>query len=246
MARQPYIAVHGLEKSFDGKTVLRGVNFEVMPGETVVVLGGSGEGKTVLLRHLNGLLRPDQGEVIVGGRNLNDLSEDELGVIRREVGMVFQSSALFDSLSVYENVSFLLNEYTDLSEQKMRQRVKELLAMVELKDIEDLYPAELSGGMKKRVALARAMALQPKALLYDEPTGGLDPITGQKISLLIRSLQSRLGLSSVVVTHDLRSAFLVGDRFALLDHGRIRFTGTVDEVRSTGDALMNEFVRTAL
>lgn len=246
MARQPFISVRGLEKGFDGKAVLRGVDLEVMEGETVIVLGASGEGKTVLLRHLNGLLRPDAGEVLVGGRNLNDLSEDELGDVRRQVGMVFQSSALFDSLTVYGNVSFLLSEYTDLSEEQMRKRVAELLAMVELEGIEELYPAALSGGMKKRVALARAIAMQPKAVLYDEPTGGLDPITGRKINSLMRSLQNRLGMSSVVVTHDLRSAFLVGDRFALLDRGRIRFTGTVEEVRSTKDELMREFVRTAL
>jgi phospholipid/cholesterol/gamma-HCH transport system ATP-binding protein len=245
MNRKPFISVHGLAKSFDGKAVLRGINLDIMAGETVVVLGGSGEGKTVLLRHLNGLLRPDAGEVIVGGQNLNDLSEDELGDIRRHVGMVFQSSALFDSLTVYENVSFLLNEYTEMSAKEMRTRVAELLAMVELEAIEELYPAELSGGMKKRVALARAIALEPKALLYDEPTGGLDPITGQKINLLIRTLQHRLGLTSVVVTHELRSAFMVGDRLALLDHGRIRFIGSAAEVRRTSDDLMREFVKAA-
>lgn len=246
MARQPYIVVRGLEKGFGGKAVLRGVSLEIMEGETVVVLGGSGEGKTVLLRHLNGLLRPDAGEVIVGGRNLNDLSEDELGDVRLEVGMVFQSSALFDSLTVFENVSYLLREYTELSEEQMRQRVAELLGMVELEGIEELYPAALSGGMKKRVALARAIALQPRAVLYDEPTGGLDPITGHKINLLMRNLQNRMGLSSVVVTHDLRSAFHVGDRFALLDGGKIRFSGTVEEVREAKDELMREFLSSAL
>lgn len=243
--RRPFFAVRKIRKSFDGKTVLRGVNLEVMEGETVVVLGGSGEGKTVLLRHLNGLLRPDAGEVIVEGRDLNDLSEYELGEIRRRVGMVFQSCALFDSMTVYDNVSFLLNEHTRLGEQEVRERVAELLAMVELHGVAELYPAELSGGMKKRVALARAIALEPEAVLYDEPTGGLDPLVAYKITGLIRNLQSRLGFTSVVVTHDLRSAFRVGDRFALLDGGVIRFMGTLAEVRTTADELMREFVKTA-
>ncbi len=242
----PYISIRGLEKSFNGKPVLRGVNLDVTEGETMVVLGGSGEGKTVMLRHLNGLERPDRGELIVGGHRLNDLGEDQLAEVRKEVAMVFQTGALFDSLSVFDNVSYPLREHHQFDDAAIRRRVRELLEMVGLNNAEHLYPAELSGGMKKRVALARAIALQPRAVLYDEPTTGLDPLVTHRINLMIRGLQQQLGFTSVVVTHDLKSAFMVGDRFALLDQGRIRFTGTADEVRTTRDELMREFVATAL
>jgi phospholipid/cholesterol/gamma-HCH transport system ATP-binding protein len=242
----PFISVRGLCKSFQGTSVLRGIDLDVMEGETVVVLGGSGEGKTVLLRHLNGLERPDAGEVIVDGQRLNHLSEDQLGAVRKKVSMVFQLGALFDSLSVYENISYPLREHTTLDEKALARRVRELLEMVEMPNVENLYPSELSGGMRKRVALARAIALEPKAVLYDEPTTGLDPIVTHKINLMIRGLQRQLGFTSVVVTHDLRSAFKVGDRFALLDKGRIRFSGSADDVRTTRDELMREFVETAL
>jgi phospholipid/cholesterol/gamma-HCH transport system ATP-binding protein len=245
--RRPFISLRAVEKSFGEKEVLRGVNLEVFEGETVVVLGGSGEGKSVLLRHINGLERPERGEVWVDGKRLNDLSEDELFPLRREVAMVFQLGALFDSLTVYENVSYPIREHGERDEARIRRRVGEVLDMVELRgDVGRLYPAELSGGMKKRVALARALALEPKAVLYDEPTTGLDPLVTHKINEMIRGLQHRLGFTSVVVTHDLKSAFMVGDRFALLDKGRIRFSGTQEQVRSTSDELMREFVETAL
>jgi phospholipid/cholesterol/gamma-HCH transport system ATP-binding protein len=241
--RRPFITLHGVEKSFGGKQVLRGIDLQVMEGETLVVLGGSGEGKSVLLRHINGLERPDAGEVWVEGKRLNDLSEEALFPLRREVAMVFQLGALFDSVSVFGNVSYPIREHGERDEAWIKTRVLEVLDMVELKpEVADQFPAELSGGMKKRVALARALAMEPKAVLYDEPTTGLDPLVTHKINLLIRNLQTRLGFTSVVVTHDLKSAFVVGDHFALLDHGRIRFSGTADEVRSTGDELMREFV----
>jgi phospholipid/cholesterol/gamma-HCH transport system ATP-binding protein len=242
---RPFISVRGLCKSFNGKPVLQGVDFDVRAGETLVVLGGSGEGKSVILRHLNGLVEPDRGEVWVDGQSLNGLDEDQLFDVRKKVGMVFQLGALFDSQTVYGNISYPLREHSALSERQMGERVAELLAMVDLKGTEQLYPAELSGGMKKRVALARAIALEPRGVLYDEPTTGLDPIVTLHINLLIRNLQQRLGFTSVVVTHDLKSAFMVGDRFALLDHGRIRFSGTADEVRSTRDELMREFLKAA-
>jgi phospholipid/cholesterol/gamma-HCH transport system ATP-binding protein len=241
-----FISIRGLTKRFGGKQVLCGIDLEVFEGETLVVLGGSGEGKSVLLKHLNGLERPDAGEVVVAGMRLNDLSEDALAEVRKQVAMVFQGGALFDSLSVYGNVSYPLREHTAMDEDAIARRVTELLAMVELTQVEHLFPAELSGGMKKRVSLARAIALEPRCVLYDEPTTGLDPIVTLKIDQLIRSLQRQLGFTSVVVTHDLRSAFHVGDRFALLDAGRIRFTGTADEVRHTTDDLMKEFVSAAL
>jgi phospholipid/cholesterol/gamma-HCH transport system ATP-binding protein len=241
-----FILVRGLFKSFADKPVLRGVDLEVREGETLVVLGASGEGKTVLLRHLNGLERPDEGEVIVAGSRLNDLSEDQMAPVRKEVAMVFQGGALFDSLTVDGNVSYPLREHGWNDESAIGRRVAEVLEMVELRGADRLYPAELSGGMRKRVALARALALQPRAVLYDEPTSGLDPLVTHRINLMIRALQKQLGFTSVVVTHDLKSAFVVGDRFALLDRGRIRFTGTADQVHSTDDELMREFVSTAL
>ena len=245
--RRPFISLRGVEKSFGDKRVLRGVDLDVMEGETVVVLGGSGEGKTVLLRQINGLERPDAGEIFADGKRLNALSEDELFPIRRDVAMVFQLGALFDSLTVFGNVSYPIREHGERDEARISRRVREVLDMVELnREVETLYPAELSGGMKKRVALARALALEPKAVLYDEPTTGLDPIVTHKINRMIRNLQTRLGFTSVVVTHDLKSAFMVGDRFALLDQGRIRFSGTAAEVRSTDDELMREFVAAAL
>lgn len=242
---RPFISVRGLCKSFNGKPVLEGVDFDVCEGETLVVLGGSGEGKSVILRHLNGLVAPDRGEVWIDGRSLKGLEEDQLFDVRRKVAMVFQLGALFDSHTVYGNISYPLREHRALSEREIGERVAELLALVDLKGTERLYPAELSGGMKKRVALARAIALEPRAVLYDEPTTGLDPIVTVHINQLIRNLQQRLGFTSVVVTHDLKSAFVVGDRFALLDHGRIRFSGTADEVRGTRDELMREFLRAA-
>ncbi|MGH7914408.1 MAG: ABC transporter ATP-binding protein [Candidatus Binataceae bacterium] len=242
---RPYISVRGLYKSFNGKPVLQGVDFDVAEGETLVVLGGSGEGKSVILRHLNGLVAPDRGEVWIDGRSLVGLDENALFDVRKKVAMVFQLGALFDSQTVYGNISYPLREHSALSEPQIAARVAELLGMVDLKNTERLYPAELSGGMKKRVALARAIALEPRAVLYDEPTTGLDPIVTVRINRLIRCLQQRLSFTSVVVTHDLKSAFTVGDRFALLDQGRIRFSGTAEEVHGTRDELMQEFLKAA-
>jgi phospholipid/cholesterol/gamma-HCH transport system ATP-binding protein len=241
----PYISVRNLHKSFNGKRVLQGVDFDVEEGETLVILGSSGEGKSVILRHLNGLVTPDRGEVRIHGRSLTGLNEDELDEVRCRVAMVFQLGALFDSETVYGNVSYPLREHSKLTDREIAARVTDLLAMVDLEGVERLYPAELSGGMKKRVALARAIALEPRAVLYDEPTTGLDPIVTMHINKLIRSLQRRFGLTSVVVTHDLRSAFAVGDRFALLDKGRIRFSGNAEEVRNTHDELMGQFLNAA-
>jgi phospholipid/cholesterol/gamma-HCH transport system ATP-binding protein len=240
------ISLIGLEKSFHGKPILRGVTLDVHEGQTLVILGGSGEGKSVLLRHLNGLLTADKGKVIVGGRDLAKLSEEELAEVRKEVGMVFQLGALFDSLTVYENVSYPLREHGGYTEEQMRARVREVLDMVELhKKVEDLYPSEISGGMKKRVALARTIAVQPRVVLYDEPTTGLDPLVSFKISELIRDLQKHLGLTAVVITHDMKNAFVVADRFAMLDQGKVRFTGSPDEARATSDELMQEFLKAA-
>jgi phospholipid/cholesterol/gamma-HCH transport system ATP-binding protein len=232
-----------IEKSFDAKQVLRGVDLEVRRGETVVVLGGSGSGKSVLIKHTIALHRPDSGQVWVDGRNITDCSEEQLIETRKKVGMLFQAGALFDSMTVGENVSYALHEHTDWAESKIRERVTEVLQLVELDEVEQLMPSDLSGGMRKRVALARAIALAPRAILYDEPTTGLDPITANAINRLIRSLQERLGVTSIVVTHDIHSAFTVGDRIAFLHEGRIHFDGTVAEAKATTEPLLRNFLQ---
>jgi phospholipid/cholesterol/gamma-HCH transport system ATP-binding protein len=239
------IRCDGLRKSFRDKAVLRGVTLDVRQGETLVLLGGSGSGKSVLLKHLNGLLRADAGTVEVDGTRLDTLDEDGLVPVRRRVSMLFQQGALFDSLTVGDNVAFPIREHRMLDEAHVPARVAEALAMVGLEKTEALMPSELSGGMRKRAALARALVLEPKAVLYDEPTTGLDPVVGAKINHLIRDLQQRLGLTSVVVTHDLASAFYVADRIAFLYEGRIRFTGTPDEARASADEPLREFLTAA-
>jgi len=244
MASDAYIRFRDVYKSFDGHEVLKGVSLDVHAGETVVVLGGSGSGKSVLLRHTMGLLFADRGEVFVDGTEVGALEEDELLKIRKKVGMLFQGGALFDSMTVYENVSFALHEHTDWPEDKVAARVHEVLELVELDErIDDLSPASLSGGMRKRVALARAIALAPRAILYDEPTTGLDPITANTINHMIRSLQTRLGVTSIVVTHDIRSAFTVGDRIAFLHDGRVHFDGTVAEAKASHEPILRNFLQ---
>jgi phospholipid/cholesterol/gamma-HCH transport system ATP-binding protein len=239
---QPFIRYVNLHKAFDGKVVLRGLNLDIGAGETVVVLGGSGSGKSVLLRHTMGLHQPDEGAVWVDGVEVTELDEDELLEVRKKVGMLFQAGALFDSMTVYGNVSFALHEHTDWDEARVAQRVREVLGLVELENVEDLMPSDLSGGMRKRVALARAIALAPRAILYDEPTTGLDPITANTINHLIRSLQTRLGVTSIVVTHDIQSAFTVGDRIAFLSEGEILFDGTVEQARRAQEPVLRRFL----
>jgi len=238
-----FIRYVGLHKSFGGNHVLRGVDLEIRRGETVVVLGGSGSGKSVLIRHTIGLHQPDQGEVWVDGQQITGFGEDRLIETRKKVGMLFQAGALFDSMSVEGNVAYALHEHTDWDEDKIRARVEEVLGLVELEEVEDLAPADLSGGMRKRVALARAVALAPQCILYDEPTTGLDPITANTINHLIRSLQKRLGVTSIVVTHDIHSAFTVGDRIAFLREGKILFDGTVEKARKTSEPLLRNFLQ---
>ena len=245
MSTAPYIRCRALEKSFGGKAVLRGLVLDVHGGETLVVLGGSGSGKSVLLKHMNGLLRPDAGEVEVDGVALGQLDEDGLVPVRRNVAMLFQQGALFDSLTVGENIAYPLLEHRLVPPADIPPRVRDALATVGLEGTERLMPSELSGGMRKRAALARALVLEPRALLYDEPTTGLDPVVGAKINHLIRDLQHRLGVTSVVVTHDLASAFFVADRIAFLHEGRIRFTGAPDEARASQDPYLHEFLNAA-
>ena len=238
-----FIRFVDLHKAFGAHQVLRGVNLVVHRGETVVVLGGSGSGKSVLLRHAIGLHRPDAGEVWVDGEQIRDYDEEQLIETRKKVGMLFQAGALFDSMTVEDNVAYALREHTDWDEARIHARVSEVLGLVELEEVEPLMPSDLSGGMRKRVALARAIALAPAAILYDEPTTGLDPITSNTINELIRSLQRRLGVSAIVVTHDIRSAFIVGDRIAFLHEGRMRFDGTVEEARNTSEPLLRAFLQ---
>jgi phospholipid/cholesterol/gamma-HCH transport system ATP-binding protein len=241
----PHIRCRGLVKSFRDKTVLCGLDLDIRTGETLVILGGSGSGKSVLLKHMNGLLRADAGSVEVEGTALEALDEQALSPIRRNVAMLFQQGALFDSLTVGENVAYPLREHALAHAAELPTRIARVLDMVGLAKTEHLMPAELSGGMRKRAALARALVLEPKALLYDEPTTGLDPVVGAKINHLIRDLQQRLGVTSVVVTHDLASAFFVADRIAFLYEGRIRFVGTTEEARASGDGPLHEFLSAA-
>jgi len=237
-----FIRYAGVQKSFGDKAVLRGVDLAIGRGETVVVLGGSGTGKSVLIKHTIGLHSPDAGQVFVDDVEIQDFDEEQLIDTRKKVGMLFQAGALFDSMTVEDNVAYALREHTDRSENEIRGRVREVLGLVELEDVEDLMPSSLSGGMRKRVALARAIALAPRAILYDEPTTGLDPITANAINRLIRNLQEKLGVTSIVVTHDIHSAFTVGDRIAFIHEGRILFDGSVEEARQTSEPMLRNFL----
>jgi len=218
------------------------VDLDILRGETLVVLGGSGTGKSVLLRHVIGLMQPDAGEVFVDGSLVSGLSEDALAGVRKKVGMLFQGGALFDSMNVFENVAFPLREHTGMSRDEIAQRVRQKLALVELEGVESKMPSDLSGGMKKRVALARSIALEPAGILYDEPTTGLDPITAMTINKMIRSMQKRLDVTSVVVTHDIQSASAVADRIAFLYEGRIRFQGDWQSACRSGDDRLTAFL----
>ena len=236
------IKIRDLKKRLGTKQVLDGVNLEIVQGETMLVMGRSGTGKSVLLKHIIGLMTPDSGSIEVDGVDLVGMREKELNAVRKRFGMLFQSAALFDSLTVGENIALPLREHTAMSEAEVQARVAERLEWVGLSGVENMKPASLSGGMKKRVGLARAIAMDPQFVLYDEPTTGLDPIMADVIDQLIRSMQKRMGVTSVVVTHDMASAFKVADRMALLNDGRVVFLGTPDEVRTTKDPLVRQFV----
>jgi len=238
----PAIRLAGVRKSFDSLAVLQGVDLEVAAGETITIIGGSGSGKSVLLRLIIGLIRPDAGRIWITGEEITPLPEARLLPIRRKVGMLFQGAALFDSLTVAENIAFPLREHTLMGEAEIRARVEEVLEWVGLPGIEEKEPAELSGGMKKRVGLARAIALEPRIILYDEPTTGLDPSNIEKITELIINLQEKLGGTSVVVTHDMQSAFKVSDRIAMLHQGRIAVAGTVAEIEHSEERLVRDFI----
>jgi phospholipid/cholesterol/gamma-HCH transport system ATP-binding protein len=233
----------GVEKSFEANDVLRGVSLSLAKGETLVVMGGSGSGKTVLLRHIAGLIRPDAGQVRVFGMNIESLSEEELLPIRRRMGYVFQGAALFDSLSVYENVAYPLREHTSLPETEIRRRAIHFLSLVGLGDeVLPLLPAELSGGMRKRVGLARALIGEPEMVLFDEPTAGLDPTNSKLVAELIKELRVGVCDTSIVVTHDLELAKTVAERIAVLIDGRFATTGARDAVLGSDDPAVQAFL----
>ncbi|MCY4261797.1 MAG: ATP-binding cassette domain-containing protein [Candidatus Dadabacteria bacterium] len=236
------IEITDVFKSFDGKPVHKGINLFVRSGEIITVLGESGVGKSVLLKEINGLVRPDSGKVMVLGENTVQMDEKQLVRIRKETGMLFQGSALFDSLTVEENIAYPLIENLDLSAVEIKKAVNQNLELVDLPGIEDKYPGELSGGMKKRVALARAIATRPKILLYDEPTTGLDPPNIKRIAKLIKSMRDRLSITGVVITHDIGTAYEISDRIAFLHGGKIVFTGTVPEARETSISTFRNFL----
>ena len=242
-AAPPFLELRDVHKSFGPKAVLRGIDLAIRTGEIFTLLGGSGTGKSVMLKHMIGLLRPDRGRVIVAGRDTTPLREREWVALRKRIGFVFQGSALFDSLSVFENVAYALREHLRLRPAELAGRVAACLESVGLAGIEALMPAELSGGMRKRVAVARAIALEPDAILYDEPTTGLDPTNSRRIGELIVDLRDRLGVTSVIVTHELELCFAISDRIGLLAEGRLVETGAPAELRASPRAEVQEFLR---
>jgi len=236
------VELSGLHKAFGRKTVLRGIDLAILEGETFTILGGSGSGKSVCLKHMVGLLKPDAGRVRVLGEDVTEWSEQRLIPIRRQISMVFQGAALFDSLSVYENVAYPLREHRDWSEERVAGRVAACLEAVGMPEAGALMPAELSGGMRKRVGVARSIALEPQVILYDEPTTGLDPANQRRIGELIRELQRRLRVTSVVVTHELELCFGISDRVGLLKDGRIAAAGSAARMRESEHPAVRAFL----
>src|SRR3982750_859233 len=236
------IAGHGLVKRIGEQEILRGVDLNVAHGETLAIIGRSGGGKSVLLKHLIGLMRPNAGEIWIEGQNIIDMSERNLASIRQKVGILFQGSALFDSMTVAENIAFPLREAGERDPKVLSKRVTEILEVIELEGQEEKMPVNLSGGMKKRVGLARSIIRQPSCVLYDEPTAGLDPVVSDSINQLIRRLQERYHVTSIVVTHDMKSAFHIADHIAYLHEGRIYFYGTPTELEASDDRLIQDFL----
>ena len=237
-----FIEFIDVRKSFGDRVILDGVSFSVEKGKTFAILGPSGIGKTVTITHIVGLLKPDSGRIIVDGQDVTNLSERDLAAVRKKVQLVFQSGALFDSMTVRENVAFPLAD-TDLSDEEVERRVQEKLSLVEIEDLKDLMPSELSTGIKRAVAIARALAVEPQAILYDEPTTMVDPLMSQTINSLIRKMQRQLGMTQIVVTHDIANcAEKVADRVALLDKGKFAFIGSMAELYASDHPVVHEFV----
>ncbi|HTN43263.1 MAG TPA: ABC transporter ATP-binding protein [Nitrospiria bacterium] len=239
---EPVIQLLDVYKSFGDNRVLQGTTLTIERGETMVIIGGSGSGKSVILKHIIGLMKPDRGMVIVAGQDLSSLRERALDELRKKFGMLFQYAALFDSLSVWENVGFSLRQKTQMKDAEIRRVATEKLAMVGLRGVEDRMPADLSGGMKKRVGLARALAMEPEILLYDEPTTGLDPIMADAINELILEMKRRLQVTGVAITHDMTSAYKIADRIAMLYQGKIQAVGTPEEIRNSDNPIVRQFV----
>jgi len=236
------IKIKNVYKSFSNKPVLRGINLHIRKGESVVIVGKSGCGKTVLLKSIIGLIKPDSGEIWIQGENIVGISRKRLYQIRKKMGMLFQGSALFDSLTVEENVALPLREHTRLPWKVIREKVREKLALVGLSGTEQKKPSELSGGMRKRVGLARALIMEPEILLYDEPTTGLDPVTAGMINDLIVELNQKFSVTSVAVTHDMTSTFAIGERVAMLHEGKVVFDGSMKEFRESSLPMIKEFL----
>jgi phospholipid/cholesterol/gamma-HCH transport system ATP-binding protein len=231
-----------VRKAFGPKQVLNGFTLDVLEGETMVIIGYSGTGKSVAIKHIVGLLEPDSGEVMVDGLEVPQLPRRELYKLRARIGYVFQFAALFDSLTIGENVAMGLRKQGELSEHEIDERVDQALDLVDLPGVQSKFPAELSGGMRKRVGIARSVALRPKYMLYDEPTTGLDPVTSAVIDALMVRMRDKLGVTSIVITHDMRSAYTVGTRIAMLYQGRVRQVGTVEEIQRSSDPVVRQFI----
>ncbi len=236
------IAVRELKKKIEQQEILRGVDLEVRTGETLVLIGRSGGGKSVLLKHMIGLMEPDSGEIHIEGQNIIGMKERQLRAIRQKVGILFQGGALFDSMTVADNIAFPLREGGERDSKVLRAKVGQMLEVMEMEGQEEKMPESLSGGMKKRVGLARAIIRRPSCVLYDEPTAGLDPVVADSINRLIRRLQERFGMTSLVVTHDMKSAFDVADRIAYLHEGRVYFDGAPSELQQSNDPLIQDFL----
>jgi phospholipid/cholesterol/gamma-HCH transport system ATP-binding protein len=236
------IEIRDLHKSYNGQAVLRGTTLTIGDGESVVVIGRSGCGKSVLLKHIVGLIKPDSGQIVIDGTDIVPLNERELGPTRMQMGLLFQSAALFDSMTVAGNVGFPLREQRNLSKSEIEAKVSEALEIVGLAGTQEKMPAELSGGMRKRVGLARAVICRPKYILYDEPTTGLDPLVADSINNLILQLSERFNCTSIAVTHDMKSAYKIADRIAMLHEGRILLTGTPEEIQSSSDPVVKKFI----
>jgi phospholipid/cholesterol/gamma-HCH transport system ATP-binding protein len=236
------IEIQNLYKKFNNSPVLNDLSLSINKGQTCVIIGRSGCGKSVLLKHIVGLLRPDQGKVLINQKEVAALNELELGVLRSKISMVFQGGALFDSMNVAENVGFSLIEHTHINQKKLLERVEESLTLVGLGGIGNLMPSELSGGMKKRVALARAICIRPEIILYDEPTTGIDPIAADSINELIRSLHDKLKVTSIVVTHDMKSAYHIADKIAMMYKGKIILEGAPKDIRESKNPIVHQFI----
>ena len=242
MEKEVFVEIRGLRKSFDDIEVLKGVDLDVYRGETLVLLGGSGGGKSVLIKHIIGLLRPDSGTVVVEGDDITYKKERELNVVRHRISMMFQNGALFDSFNVAQNVAFPLREAGLRDEGEIRARVEKALEIVRLAGQMEKMPSDLSGGMRKRVALARAVVERPCCVLFDEPHAGLDPVTADSIDHLIKSLQTDLGITNIVITHEIRSVFRIADRVVFMKEGRIYWQGTPKELRASTDPELQNFI----